>query len=204
MSSIEIKSDFTDYYDSLNNKESVLKYERFLSNSKQRGTALKILRNMGIKTIDIKPVNQYFRGDGLLVVYTNPNGHSSTGKRIMTVDDAMMSYGHCPASIYYSISDMWIKYLQVGNRRFTLYFKKGSEVSLEKGVLTDIRETRSEYNPLVGIPIFSIDYITNGVETLATDFNEVQNLQSIGIDRYMTAQEVVDQIAGALVAYNKV
>lgn len=204
MSTIEIKSDFEDYYDSLSNAQSIIKYRRFLSESKQRGTALKILRSMGIKTIDIKPVNQYSAWDGLIVVYTNPKGHNGTGKKIMTVDDAMMSYSQCAASKYYSVLDMWTKFLQIGNRRFTIYFKKDSEISLNMGSIIEVKETKGGYNPLIGLPIFSIDYITNGVEVIATDFNEVQDLRSIGMDRYLKGQEVVDQIADALVAYNKV
>lgn len=204
MSSIEIKSDFVDYYDHLNDIKSAFKYERYLSRCKQRGTALKALRSMGIKTLELKQVNQFCLSDGYIVVYTNPSAHGGLGKRIMTVDEAQMSYSNCVASIYHNNSDTTLKYVQVGKRRFMLYFKKQFEHTLEQGELVDIREAQSEYNRLVGIPIFSIDYVSNGLEMVATDFNEVQNLGKININRYITDKDVVELIADSMIVYNKV
>ena len=53
MNGLCIKSDFNDYYDILNDNKSIITYDRYLSNSMQRGSALKFLRKLGIKTIDI-------------------------------------------------------------------------------------------------------------------------------------------------------
>jgi serine/threonine protein kinase len=204
MNDLCIKSDFSDFYDELHNEKSNFIYNRFLSECKQRGTALKYLRSIGIKTIDIKPVNTYFSTDGKIVVYTNPKGHNSNGKKIMSVDDAVIQYNNCIASKYIESNDITVKYLQIGKRRFTLYFKKDSQYTLELGQLVDISEAPSDYNRLIGLPIFSIDYIAIDNEMVATDFNEVENLQRIGIDKVLGKENVIEEIRGALITYNKI
>jgi hypothetical protein len=188
----------------LSDDKSIITYNRYLSQSKQRGAALKYLRSLGIKTLEIKQVNTFFRGDGPIVVYTDPQGHNGSGKRIMTVDDAVRTYGNCIASKYWNTDGMTIKYLQIGKRRFSLYFKKETTQSLEIGTLIDIRENSPEYNRLVGLPIFSIDYISDGQYMIATDFNEVENLSMIGMNRYLDSNTVINEIVDSLLIYNKI
>lgn len=204
MSGLCIKSDYTDFYDVLSNNNSIITYNRYLSQCKQRGSALKYLRSLGIKTLDIKQVNQFFRGDGPIVVYKDPMGHNGNGKDIMSVDDAMQYYSNCVASNYYNKDGFTIKYLQIGKRRFSLCFKKNETETLDVGTLIDIKENTSEFNRLIGLPIFSIDYISNGCEMIATDFNEVENLHNINMDRYLDSNTVITEIIDALTVYNKI
>ena len=205
MSGLNIKSDYTDYYDILNNKDSIITYNRFISKCNQRGSDLKYLRSIGIKTIEIKQVNEFFRGDGPIVVYKNTKGHHGEGKEIMSVDEALRSYENYIASRYIaSDSNINIKYLHIGKRRFNLYFKKKDKFSLDKGELIDIKESEQAFNSLIGLPIFSIDYISNDREMLATDFNSVENLQLLNFNKYMKSEEVVSEIIDALTVYNKI
>lgn len=204
MSGLCIKSDYTDFYDILSNNNSIITYNRYLSQCKQRGSALKYLRSLGIKTLDIKQVNQFFRGDGPIVVYKDPMGHNGNGKAIMSVDDAMQYYSNCVASNYYNKDGFTIKYLQIGKRRFSLCFKKNETETLDVGTLVDIKENTPEFNRLIGLPIFSIDYISNGCEMIATDFNEVENLHNINMDRYLDSSTVITEIIDALTVYNKI
>lgn len=204
MSGLCIQSDFSDYYDIVSDKNSIITYHRYLRDCRQRGSALKFLRNVGIKTIDVKPVSTFLRGDGPIVVYKDPTQHHGHGKIIATVDEAMSAYQNYAASKYCMNSNLTIKYLQIGKRRLTLYFEKKNSVSLDIGTLVDIRESSPEYNRLFGLPIFSIDYVSNGIEMLATDFNEVENLQLLGLERYISATEIESEIKEALVVYNKI
>ena len=205
MSGLHIKSDYTDYYDILNNEKSIITYNRFISECNQRGSDLKYLRNLGIKTIEIKQVNKFFRGDGPIVVYKNTKGHHGDGKEIMRVDEALRSYDNYIASSYIaSDNGITIKYLQIGKRRFNLYFQKKDKFTLDKGDLVDIKESTQAFNSLIGLPIFSIDYISNDREMLATDFNSVENLQLIDFSRYMKSEEVVKEIIDALTVYNRI
>lgn len=204
MSGLCIKSDFNDFYDVLSDDNSIITYNRYINNSMQRGSALKYLRSLGIKTLEIGQVNSFFRGDGPIVVYTDPTKHHGTGKSIMTVDEAMNYNGNCVASKYYIDSDMTIKFLQLGKRRFTFYYKRDDGLSLDKGKIIDIRENTQEYNRLFGLPIFSIDYISNGQEMIATDFNEVEKLDSLGVQQFMSAENIITEIIESLRIYNKI
>lgn len=204
MDSICIKSDFTDYYDIIQDKNSVLTYNRYLSECKQRGTALKYVRSLGLKTLELKPVNQYISLDGKILVYTNPRLHNGEGKKIMTVDEALRSYNNCIASKFYEDTTNVVKFLQIGKRRFTLYFKKDTPYDLSHGNLIDIRESVSEYNRLIGLPILSIDYIEINGEMVATDFNEVENLGKLGMSEFLRPEDIIKEIKESLIVYNKV
>lgn len=204
-----IKTDFEDYYDKfalVNRDNNGILYKRMMSDSMQRGSALKYLRSLGVKTLDIKQVSSFSHLDKNLVVYTDPKKHNGLGKKILSYEEAMTSYSNFPASKYLEDSDGFtVKVVQVGQRRFTLTFKKDKDdKSLNEGILVNLCEMTPAYNMLIGLPIFSIDYIASGCEMIATDFNEVENLKRLNLDRYMTGQEICTEIINSLYKYNKV
>lgn len=205
MYNLNIQSDFLDYYDILNNEKSTFVYNRYIGNSKSRGTILKELRNLGVKTIELKQVSQFYKGEGPLVVYIDPKAHNGKGKLIMSVEDAQLAYPNSLASPYIETTNGYIlKYVHVGKRRFALYYKKDEPISLNMGRLIDINEATPEYNRQVGLPIYSIDYIVkDNNEMVATDFNAVQSLGDIGLQSKLTAENVIDEIVQALAIYNK-
>lgn len=205
-----IQSDFEDYYDKFaymnNNSEKGIIYKRMLADSMQRGSALKYLRSLGVKTLDIKQASTFSYLDKTLVVYTDPKKHNGAGKKLVSYEEATTFYGNFPASKYLEDNNGFtVKVVQVGRRRFTLTFKKEpGDKSLHEGVLVSIVEMSPSYNMLIGLPIFSIDYVAYGCEMIATDFNEVENLSRIGLDRYLSGQEVCNEIINSLYKYNKV
>lgn len=201
MNGLCIKSDFIDYYDKFHNPDSIFVYNRFIKDSKQRGTELKYLRTLGIETIEIKQVNQYCTLDNYLVVYMDPYGHNGKGKRIMSFTEAMEGYSNCLASKYIDETNVTLKYLQIGERRFNIWFQK-EKMSLSIGKIVDIQESFKEFNILIGEPIYSIDYITYNNKFIATDFNRVENLSSINIQNYLSPEDVVLEIQKALKTYN--
>jgi len=203
MNNIKIMSDFSDFYDSLSDEKSALTYERYLHKCKQRGTALKYLRSLNIKTIETQQVSQ-FLNDETLVVYTDPFGHNGEGKRIMSAQEAKQSYNNCVASKYFVSDGLSIKYLQIGKLKINLCYKKNSDITLDMGELVDVTIDVGDYNRLIGIPIFSIDYISVENKMLATDFNEVENLGRIGIQNYLKEEQIVDEISKSLMLYNKI
>lgn len=201
--SLCIKSDFVDYYDNLSSNTGII-YNRMISDVKQRGSALRYLRSLGVKTLDIKQVSNFSYLDGDLVVYTDSKKHHGNGKKIMSYEEALTYYSNYPASIYLEDSKgITIKVLQIGQRRFNLTFKK-EDKSLTEGKLIGISEMTPAFNMLIGLPIFSIDYVASGCEMIATDFNEVENLSRIGINNYISSDDVCKEIINSLYAYNKV
>jgi len=204
MSNIKILSDFNDFYDDLSDNNSIITYNRMLQGCKQRGTALKYLRSLNIKTIETKQVSQFYDDDETLVVYTDPFGHNGEGKRILGVTEAKQNYSNCVASKYYVSDGLSIKFLQIGKIKINLCYKKTSDKTLDMGTLVDVTIDSGDYNRLIGIPIFSIDYISVNNKMLATDFNEVENLGRLGIQQYLTKEQIVDEIAKSLMLYNKI
>lgn len=203
MRSINIISDYIDFYDNLSDNKSPITYKRNMCDCKQIGTALKYLRNIGIKTIDVKPVSSFNIFDGDIMVYTNPVKHSNDDKKIVSVEYAKTVYPTCVASKCLSSDNLiTIKYLQIGKRRFTLTYKSNDE-SLNKRYLVDISESSTSYNMLIGLPIFSIDYIIDKGIMIATDFNEVENLKELGVEKIITAEEIVEEIRQSILTYNK-
>lgn len=199
MISIRIDSDFTDYYDSLQDTGSIYTYSR-IRVPQQRAIELRTLKSLGIQTIGIKPVSQYLPNERI-VVYKNALGHSSSGKEIMDASVAMLKYSNSAASIYYD-SDYSIKMIQIGKIQLVLYFKNiKNELAL--GKLVDIKVNQSDYNRSIGLPIYSIDYIVINNKMVATDFNTVEKLDKYGIKHIIDGETIINEISNALVMYNK-
>lgn len=204
MGKIKLISDYNDYYDSLCDDTSQIVYKRKLSDCMQRGVALNYLKSKSIKTIDIKPVASFNSWDKKIVVYKDPSGHHGTGKEIMDIDFAKSMYPTCLASKYVESDDfLTVKFLQLGKRRFTITYQS-SALSLDKGTVINISESTAEYNTSIPYPMYSIDYISVDKVMIATDFNEVENLQLLNFETQVDAESVVEEIRQALLFYNKV
>lgn len=205
MTGVRIISDFVDYYDCLSSDEEQMVYHRNYGDCSQRGKALHKLQIMGIKTIEVQQVERFV--DTLsekLVVYIDPRQHNGKGKRIMTVGEAKQTYPNYIASKFYEGTTEYIKFLQVGKRRFIINCKRTDENDLSKHIITDINEISSELNRLVSLPIFSINYISVDNAMVATDFNEVERLDNCGVKDLLKPEQVIEEIKNSLVAYNKV
>ena len=200
--SICIKSDFLDYYDYLSSPNGLV-YERKMSECKPRGSDLKFLKQLGLQTLEIKPVNMFSYIDKELVVYTDSNKHWGHGKKICSYDEAMSMYGSYPASKYISLDDtngITIKALQIGSRRFNLIFQK-EENKLEPGKLINITEASRSFNRNIRLPIYSIDYLQVGNQLIATDFNRVQQLSYLNIQSIITADNIIKEIYNTIIEY---
>lgn len=200
---LHIISDYTDFYDVESTQGNII-YNRILKNSMQRGSALKYIRNMGIETIDIKPVSRFSYIDDKLVVYTDPKKHNGQGKQICTFEEAITYYPNMPASKYIEDTNGFtVKVLQIGKRRFNITFKKDKDSDpLTEGNIIDIQELSNAYNALFKLPIFSVDYIPFNNIMLATDFNEVEFLDRLNIDKYLSSQEIIKEVTDSLIIYN--
>ncbi len=204
MGSIKLISDFTDYYDNLCDDTSQIVYKRNLSDCMQRGSALNFLQSKSIKTVEVKPVSAFSNWDNKLVVYKNPMANHEEGKEIVDVNFAKQMYPNCLASKYIESDNfLTIKFLQLGRKRFTITYQ-GSELSLDKGSIVDIAESVSGYNTDIPYPIFSINYISIDNVMVATDFNEIENLQLLNFETQVNSESVIEEIRQALIFYNKV
>lgn len=200
---LKIESDFSDYYDFLSvNEGYIAKYVRKYSNSLHKNQAIAELRKLGVSTIPIGSVRQLQSLHKQLVVYTDVTKHKGEGKVIMESYEAMLSYPTCLASPYFENSGITNKFLQIGCRRFRIVLENSSP--LKTGRILSIDEIQPSYNYLVGLPIFSIDYIDTAYGMLAVDFNTVQDLQSLNMYTILQPHEVINEVFNALVKYNKI
>ncbi|MCL4417391.1 MAG: hypothetical protein M1365_11955 [Actinobacteria bacterium] len=200
---IKVESDFRDYYDHLSIETGII-YKRYRI-EEGRGKSLAFLNKFGIKTIELKAARQFDDTAEKLVVYYNPKLHDSKGKLVVPINEARIMYENNLASRYYSESNgEYIKFLQVGKRRFRVNMKIPEKESLSGGIVVSIQELESLFNYYIMQPIFSIDYISSGKEMLATDYNSVQSLMKLGFESIMSPKEVMDEIKQALISYNKI
>lgn len=200
-----LDADFSDYYDSLTDVKSSIVYKRKRELFNGRGSELLFLKNNGIKTVEFGHFIRVLSRSNKFVVYTNPLLHDFRGKHIYDSEDVAGHYSNCVVAEFLEQSNGYtVKYLQVGERRFRLMFYNPNYLTqLCEGTLIALEELPRQFNYAVGLPIYSIDYISNGVEMVAVDFNEVQNLSKIGMDAVMKPDEVVTEVKRALLAYNK-
>lgn len=202
---IKIESDFRDYYDYLNEEKHFRGvYKRFRCVDSRAGL-LNILRRYGIRTIDLKSVRDFSNDTDKVVVYTNPKLHNFEGKKIIRLAEAKILYPNYVASKFYDeAKGETLKYLQVGDKRFRLMMKNRNTERVDEGVVMNIVELAPEPSTYISDPIFSIDYISNGKEMVAIDFNRAQELGKLGFRSIMSPESVMLEVKKVLERYNKI
>lgn len=202
---VRLNSDFEDYYDKYFDSDGVITYNRYYNRSMPRGQAINMLKHFKVPVIDIMAANKFSRMYTKLVVYTDPMLHSGKGKVILPRSEASLMHGNCLASPFVDGTDgIYLKYLQIGVRRFQLTMKNPLDgLKCMPGNIIGIKELKPEFNFIIGLPIFSIDYISVNNTMVAIDFNEVQSLYSLGFERIMTGSDIVKEVEKSLVSYNK-
>lgn len=205
MNLFRLESDFKDYYDSYAVNDTEIVYKRFRNGGLGRGEGLEYLRQNGIKTVQFGPFSKFNRNTKSFVVYTNPSLHNFLGKHIYTYNEVAGQYSNCVVSEFLEIYGGYtVKYLQVGERRFRImFFNPEFKTKLIEGSVITVEELPRQYNHAIGLPIYSIDYISNGIEMVAVDFNTVQQLGSIGMEKLISAEDVATEVKKSIIAYNK-
>lgn len=197
--------------DTVGSNLKTLLFSRNIKDRRHRSLDLSFLHSSGLSILGLKPVSdfQLLGYDTKILVYTRPCEHGGNGKLVLDNREAQELYPNMPARIWVKHSEtngITLKCLQIGLRRFRviLWNNTGTSGCLEetgKG-LSDLRDKKvvsideipcghlgiSEY------PIYSIDYISTDEGLKAIDYNEVENLSSLGFDKVMSSSEVCDEI----------
>lgn len=196
---MDIVSNFKDYYDFLADKNSNIKYVRNMDNL-SRVEGLEILRKLGMKTIELKPVSRMLDTEDV-IVYTDLYKHNGKGKMRMSLEGARLMYPSKLCSKLYKESiKKTFKLLKIGGRNFVCIInnKQNLEMSDEPEDI-QVKEVEGFGLDNIRIPIFSIDYVQTDRGMLASDFNTVENLNSLYMNRFITAEEVIEEIQKKLV-----
>lgn len=202
---VKIISDFIDFYDYLSvNENPTGTYIRNKSDIPSKGRGLAELRRVGVKTIEAKAARDIVSASNKLVVYTDPSKHDGSGRILMSYDEANMIYPNSLASEFFDEADGFTnKLLQIGSRRFKIVFK-AEPLSLKTGDIVSIDEITPSYNMLLGLPIYSIDYIPTHDGMLAITLNTVERLLGYGLEKIITAEQVISEVYNALLKYNRI
>lgn len=190
---MNVVSNFKDYYDSLSDSSSNVVYKRNI-NCESKVKELEELRKTGIKTIEIKPISKMI-GVDKVIVYTDLTKHCGNGKIVMDLDGARLMYPNKLCTEFISEVNKTYKLLQIGTRTFRCVIK--NKMPLKTSV--DERDIFiEEVNRIkirgIDYPVYSIDYIRTNNGMLACDFNKVEILNRLRMNRYLTAKEVVGEI----------
>lgn len=200
---VVIKSDFQDYYDAefINSgyKEKAYIYNRIQSNRNHRTKDLLDIQEQGIPVLSLRPVVdfQLLKPDTKILVYTRPTLHNGEGKILLENREAQDLYPNMPGRLWIPHSETegyTLKYLQIGQRRFKLVLKGKDDIDDLTPRIFNIVELSPEYSKWNKFPIYSIDYIPTKNGLMATDYNNVENLQKFGMEKVITSKEVHSEI----------
>lgn len=203
---VGLESDFKDYYDSYfeQNAEQVQAvYKRNKCDMPSKGKGLATLRKIGIQTIKLEATrDMIFFDEGQskqIVVYTDPNKHDGTGRVLMKLSEAQLTYPNSLASEFYEEATSISKLLYIGSRRFKVLIE--TKGGLDKGRVVQIEEIGRMYNYMIACPIFSIDYIPTNNGLLAITLNTVERLSDYGFDNIIKPEDIVEEISAAMLEY---
>ena len=198
---INIKSNFDDYYDFLSDGGSNVVYNRVYNARMDIGASLKLLRKKGIRTIQIGPVREIASKSSRVMVYLGCGGNTDDCSITMDSNEAMLMYPNYPASkVYAEFTGVVYKFLQIGRRRFGMIL---SHDEVGNMIVSNLQDLVGGYSKISGNPIFSIDYINTNDGMLAARLNSVENLEILGIQNIVDPVDIISEIYAVLRQINR-
>jgi glutathione synthase/RimK-type ligase-like ATP-grasp enzyme len=144
-----------------------------------------------------------------LVVYRDPFAHQGEGKLRITMAEALQSYPDQFAAEFLPANTEGLgeslRYLRIGRRPFWLRYASANDWRSNVGdvtveVLAEEKPLPEAYCDSIKLPLFAVDFVRawgrGGL--YAVDFNTAPGLAGTGMEQYLTAREVYEEIAGAL------
>lgn len=210
MVKVKLESDFKDYYDHWfagSWDKSDIVFERFTYSKTSKLEDFILLKSLGFCIPKIGTVSQL---DAMLldkfskvVVYLNDHAHAGEGKRLLSLESALVLYPNHFASEYiinkdYEYSESY-RYLRVGSKTFWLKYVSYDDWRSNCGDVDisiidfDVNLTVPQLNPL-----FAIDFIKTNNKLIALDYNSSPGLKWTGVEDIMTGKEVFNEIVNLL------
>lgn len=216
---IKLKSDFHDFYDHWfagSGQCATHEFERLTTGGMSRREMLAWFDEAGFLTPRHGLVRDLVatKAIGQVVVYTDENAHCGEGKIKLFASDALQYHPDCYATEYipttrvrgtgeYICPDKGVSFraLKIGNKGFLLKYDSIDDWRSNCGncyseVVNTFVFTEAAARHVSKYPLLAIDYVKQGNNLLAIDFNKAPGLRKSGIEKFMTAQQVYDEIAG--------
>jgi hypothetical protein len=229
---LKLNSDYHDYYDAWLDLEADYTLSRRMTDGPNKIEAFHLLNMMGIKTPIYGMVAELYKDlssqftEGKagvkkagydkvveVVVYTDINAHAGEGKLKMSLEEAREKYpGHFAVQFIPSDTSMFAsrseRLLQIGTRRIWMEYTSRDNWQSNCGDvnISLIKTDRSRGFVLneIQLPLFAIDFVTNGRDRLAVDLNVSPGIKGTPVQGLLKAQEVVSLIKDRFMDLNNV
>lgn len=220
---IQLKSDFQDYYDhhfagSWQNSETA--FLRFSNDGLSRPDMFALFQEYGIKTPNFGFVKElvpslkaalsvsgreHFEDYLEVVVYFDNYAHRGEQKIRVTYNEALTKYPEHFCVEYVPVQPSGkgfsFRYLRIGLRQFWLQYASPDDWRSNCGaVQIDVLCEEKRINDPMDIlflreyPLVAVDFIPYQNHILAIDINTAPGLQKTGIEDYMEAKDVFEEI----------
>lgn len=199
---LRLVSNFIDYYDHWFDIDCKNQYRRVTTDGMNRGQMFLFMKQYHLITPiygivkHLKYAN-YFELDEKVVVYIDENIHCGEGKLLMTLEEAYQKYPNCLCTQYlnnnvfgYAVS---YRHLQIGNRAFWIRYTSFTDWRSNCGD-GDIDLIEEREPILTGIPLFAIDFVQYNNDYYAIDFNIAPGIKGTGVEKIISAKQVVELI----------
>lgn len=229
---VKLISDFHDYYDHFFDNSSEMVFHRKTTTGPNRFEMFKLLNMVGFPTpkygivseIRKELIDKFDGGEEQfnemkydefveVVVYTDIRAHAGDGKVKTTLKEANEKYPECLAaqfiptpgnsSSYKSRSE---RLLVVGDRICYMEFLSSDDWRSNCGEVT----MNKTYMPVFGngisgikIPLYAIDFVVNGKERFAVDFNTAPGIKGTPAEDMLSPQDVAAQIKKVIYELNR-
>lgn len=207
---IILKSDFIDFYDHQfdvnTGSEDFIVFNRFSKSGMNREQMFKFFRENNIRTPEFGKVKEFALNDKL-IVYTDIDAHCGEGKILINSKEDYEKYkdSFCVEYIEGTNNESY-RLLKIGYRHFWLKYKsednwQSNVGDVEIKVLAELKHPLFEK---IGVeyPLLGIDYIFKEFEMLAVDYNISPGLKFSGIEKYMSPNDIYNDIKEYIVCRN--
>lgn len=205
MVDIKLVTDFEDFYDDAFNNEGSITYERKRENEIPRKDLYKLIHKHRLIPPLHGKVKKFLRkldSKALVIVYPEAEKHSGGEKLPMLYRDAYKKHEKDYMSLFIGkeVGESYT-YVVVGEKVF--FIKNESDiwntnVNPKRTIEVVAEEDKLEFKPF-NYPIYSIDLVhyekMNKEWLIAIDFNQAPNLKELGLEPYLSKEEVVKQVA---------
>lgn len=214
-----LRSDFIDYYDHhfdiLSRPQVHLTYSRMSRNNHTRLDNLVYMReNLNLLVPEFGTVDEISKRMRFstrtpeVVVYLDPKAHQGDGKEKLPLEDALRKHPQNLCTLYLSEEpSVSYRLIGIGENGPRVWLKYSSsnhpwksnvgEVDIERVAWRGTKKPDRGHIPSVVShisPVFAIDFVANGGNMYAVDFNHSPLLRWTGVEELIEPKEIVEGI----------
>ncbi|MBY0525585.1 MAG: hypothetical protein K2R98_19425 [Gemmataceae bacterium] len=202
---LKLHSNFSDYYDYQFDLDGEV-FERMGTGGPTRREMFVVMERLGLRVPEYGRVTDLKPLWAEVVVYLDERAHCGDGKVRLPLEQAIMQYPQALASCFLPPGGESIRELHIGNRCFRLRYTSVDDWRSNCGegdceVLGEV--CLPAYRGKVSHALFAIDFVPCGGKEWAVDFNIAPGMRGSGMERIMSASDVVKELKGYLSSFQE-